>query len=323
MDISFVIIGKNEAFNIKRCITSIKSLDINYKYEIIYIDSNSSDDSKSIAKDIDDIRFLVVKSNFYSAGLSRNIGASLANGKYIFFLDGDMEIQIDSDINFIIEYMQKNRNCKIVSGKLNEIIYGTNNEVLYELPDRYFVDNEIEELNEPGGVFIVDKCIFEDVGGFNPIIRCNEELQLYSMIKLKYDMIRTNKLICIHHDRKNEHINEQIFINRFKDKYFTGCWITLVECLKKGVIKEYFSFKYSKEIWIKNIVCFSSIILFILGILNRSLIYVMQFMIIFSIFMIKERSFLQGFYKYREYILRFISFIFINKLEIDYEVTEE
>ena len=51
--ISFIIIGKNEGAKLKKCFTSIvKTINENNidAYEVIYVDSNSTDNSIDIAK---------------------------------------------------------------------------------------------------------------------------------------------------------------------------------------------------------------------------------------------------------------------------------
>ena len=90
-DISFVVIGRNEALNLDRCFESIKRVSSN----IIFVDSNSDDDSLAIAKKHEVNKIVKLTSNHYSASLGRSVGAELAVTDLIQFIDGDMELNSD------------------------------------------------------------------------------------------------------------------------------------------------------------------------------------------------------------------------------------
>lgn len=85
--VSVIITTKEEENHIADCLWSVKNQ--NYpqdKLEIIVVDNNSSDDTKTIA--------LEFTSKFFNFGpersAQRNFGISNARGKYIFYLDADM-----------------------------------------------------------------------------------------------------------------------------------------------------------------------------------------------------------------------------------------
>ena len=92
--ISFIIIGKNEGRKLKNCIQSVLDT-LNYhsisKYEIIYVDSNSSDNSVDIASKFEITRIYKLTGDL-NAAIGRNLGASKSQGNILFFIDGDMEL---------------------------------------------------------------------------------------------------------------------------------------------------------------------------------------------------------------------------------------
>ena len=60
--ISFIIIGKNEGWRLEKCLQSIVSIvkqDKIVDYEIIYVDSRSTDDSIELAKQYGAKAFLI------------------------------------------------------------------------------------------------------------------------------------------------------------------------------------------------------------------------------------------------------------------------
>ena len=92
--ISFIIIGYNEEKFLDKCFQSIYNAilcaQIN-KYEIIYVDSNSSDKSIAIAEVYKEVKIFKIIGK-HNAAIGRNIGAKEARGDILFFIDGDLEI---------------------------------------------------------------------------------------------------------------------------------------------------------------------------------------------------------------------------------------
>lgn len=85
--VSVIITTKDEEVAIKSLLQSIKKQSYG-NIEIILIDNNSTDKTKEIAKSLG--------SKVYSFGpersAQRNYGAKIAKGKYLFFLDADMQL---------------------------------------------------------------------------------------------------------------------------------------------------------------------------------------------------------------------------------------
>src|SRR5690349_16355755 len=86
--VSLVVTTKNEAQVLERLLKSLKSqsyLDI----EIIVVDNNSTDKTKEIALKYTNLVF----SFGPERSSQRNFGAKKATGKYLLFLDADMELE--------------------------------------------------------------------------------------------------------------------------------------------------------------------------------------------------------------------------------------
>lgn len=86
--ISIIIPTKNEEENILRCLKSIKKQKTNLPIEIILVDNFSSDKTVELAKPY--VNHVIIKGSERSA--QRNIGALKAKGKWVLFIDADMEL---------------------------------------------------------------------------------------------------------------------------------------------------------------------------------------------------------------------------------------
>jgi len=85
--VTVVIPTSNSGATIKRCLSSIKNQTFS-EIEMIVVDNYSSDKTKDIGKEFD---AEVIESEV-GRSAARNVGANNARGKYIVFLDSDMEL---------------------------------------------------------------------------------------------------------------------------------------------------------------------------------------------------------------------------------------
>lgn len=86
IEISVVIPAKNEEKYIERCLKSIINAKHDGGYEIILVDNGSIDNTKKIANLY---QCKIIGNDRPGAASSRNIGASVAKGKFLAFIDAD------------------------------------------------------------------------------------------------------------------------------------------------------------------------------------------------------------------------------------------
>lgn len=88
IDASIVILTKNGQRYIGEILEKITSQDTEYLYEVIIIDSGSSDNTIKIAKNYQ-IRLHQIDASQFDHGQTRNLGAKLARGNYVVYLTQD------------------------------------------------------------------------------------------------------------------------------------------------------------------------------------------------------------------------------------------
>lgn len=89
MQLSIIILAKNEAELIRQCISSAKLL---HPSEIIVIDDNSTDDTAVIAKSLGAQVIIHTKKDFAEV---RNFALQKAGGEWIFYIDADEVVSDD------------------------------------------------------------------------------------------------------------------------------------------------------------------------------------------------------------------------------------
>lgn len=314
--ISFIIIGKNEGINLDKCIKSINSLKY-HNYEIIYIDSNSTDNTEEVLKKYNYVNSYRIKSNIYTAALARDCGVEKSNGNYLFFLDGDMEIKKNTDIYFCIGLLNKG-NIGIVSGEL-ENVWIEKGKVIKKVADTFKVKDEIQELMCPGGYFITTRKYYIKAKRFNKLLTCNEEVDLFSRYKkLELISIRTNKLSCLH---KNYNENKSKgHLERFKNGYYSDFWKVIYNAIKFNYIKEYFSFP-SQLTMIRSIILTLLMILFLCCSTVNTLFILIPILYYFMILIKNKFNIIVLRYNQLNNIMILLSLIFIfKKKDINYVI---
>lgn len=214
--LSIVIIGKNEEKNLDRVFTSvIKASDAYFqKYKtspsIIYIDSNSSDNSVNIAKKFN-ITYRIIEGKTTPAK-AREKGFNETESEFVFFLDGDTEVESNWLIDGV-SYLLENSKIGGVGGILK--FYILKDDLLIWSSENYRNTKKNGELitDGVGGTFLYRRNALNLAGGYHSNYSVCEEFELQlKLIAVGQNIVRITKPMAIHYDYKS--IDEN-FIRRY------------------------------------------------------------------------------------------------------------
>lgn len=204
--ISFIVIGRNEGWKLTKCLQSVFDT-IKYNqlndYEIIYVDSTSTDDSIERAKSFDKIKIFQITGKC-NAAIGRNIGVKESNGEVLFFIDGDMEIMPE-----FLKLVYNEQNILLydfVSGQLKNFNYSLkgdfeNNSLQYKN-----VLNEDKTSSTTGGIFLLKRDLWDLVDGMNADFKRGQDLDFSLKLALKgYKILRKKEVIANHHTIQYHH----------------------------------------------------------------------------------------------------------------------
>lgn len=187
--LSFIVIGYNEERNLRRCFNSIyKTCKFikNLKYEIIYVDSKSTDKSVQIAKEYQNIRIYSITGKC-NAAIGRNIGAKESKGTILFFIDADMEL----NETFLNKVFDKDRKIKF------NLVTGTVIDYVDDVEYQYRID---EEKFISGGIFLIKKDIWDKMTGMRTKYKTGENADLgLRLIKKGFPITRLPETIANHY----------------------------------------------------------------------------------------------------------------------------
>ena len=261
--ITFIIIGKNEEKIIDKCLASL----IDFNQEIIFIDSCSDDNSLEILKNYKEkVTIISLNSSGYlhTGSLARSIGAKLAKGKYLQFLDADMTINPDW-INNAVNFIEKSNTTAAVVGYKKE--YSNIDGEEFRLKRDNFFFKYPDYLS---GCFLIDRQIYNLSGGFDPNVPWDEERDLYlRILKVNKKVKYIDTYMANHFDYKTANRKLIFYLINNKHKCF---WRIITKVFLSLNFKSYFIvYRHILVILILELITFFALIY-----LNFNLVIISQ-----------------------------------------------
>ena len=203
LEISVVVISRNEERNIASCLESILIAVEDFNHEIILVDSASTDKTIELAKTYP-ITILQLKPEwFLSASAGRYIGSLHARGKYIQFLDGDTILDADW-FKHAIPYFKDHPSLGGITGLVSQEEY--DNIVAKSLVE-VSKNEKVGDIDFFHAVILLRKDLLGDVGSFNPYLKAIEEGEFsYRILAGGYNLVRLPHKIGHHLGSYDENI---------------------------------------------------------------------------------------------------------------------
>jgi len=147
INVSIVILTKNAGKNFKKVLDGIFSQSFK-SFEVIIIDSNSTDNTLEIAKQYP-TKIIKIKPEEFGHGRTRNLGAELAKGKYVVYLTHDA---IPKNKSWLSELIKPFKDKKIAGVYSRQIPRKNENEIdkffyfgLYPNKDKVWTSNNYSQ----------------------------------------------------------------------------------------------------------------------------------------------------------------------------------
>lgn len=190
--ISVVVISFNEERYLERCLKALSNQDYpRDRFEIISVDNGSTDRSVEISRSFAD---QVEVHPRIKVGALRNIGAKIAKGEVLAFLDGDCEAKMGwlQEINKLYLLYPET-----VNG--SECLIDSN---APWVPKAWFCTNKMGRqatVSLGASNVFIPKQIFNTIGGFNEKLTTGEDAELFRRISEKWEVFYDSRLLAVHH----------------------------------------------------------------------------------------------------------------------------
>ncbi|MDP3998678.1 MAG: glycosyltransferase [bacterium] len=209
--VSVIIATKNEEGDIGRCIKSVKNQTLQ-SAETIVVDNHSTDQTSKIA------RYFGAK--VFQAGpersAQRNFGAQKATGKFLLFLDADMELE-ENILSECSKLAKSGKEAIIISEKVSSAGFWDKCRALEK--SCYLGDELIEAAR------FYKKGLFLRLNGYDEQLIASEDWDLHQRAKKIGAKVGRTKNFVIHHVRENSPLSAA------GKKYYYGR--TLAQYVKK------------------------------------------------------------------------------------------
>lgn len=193
--VSCVIIGRNEERMLEQCIKSVMNSDYpQTRKEVIYVDSNSTDQSVQIASNFP-ITIIRLTAEPQSPGLARNEGFKAARGEMVHFIDGDMILEPRWLRRAVKESNREEVAC--VAGRIREL--NRTNSLFNKLLDFHLCLERPGEVRAPSGGGLFRSAVLNKVGCYDPGLVAGEEPELgLRILAAGYKIILTDTIRAYH-----------------------------------------------------------------------------------------------------------------------------
>lgn len=178
--ISVVVIGRNEGQRLIDCLHSVNSMsNPGGPVELIYVDSNSSDQSVERAKEAGALAARIEPER-PCAAVGRNVGWRQARAPFVLFLDGDTLLEKD----FVLHALTAMEDPRVA------VVWGHRRE-RYPLHSIYNRVLDLDWVYPPGetefcgGDALMRRQVLESAGGFSDDLIAGEEPELCQRIRTK------------------------------------------------------------------------------------------------------------------------------------------
>jgi glycosyltransferase involved in cell wall biosynthesis len=220
MDLSVVLISRNQEWNISRLIGSVlRCLPDNISTEVVLVDSASTDRTIEIARTYPVKIFQLKPDQILTPSAGRWVGTRFSTGDFILFLDGDMEL-CEGWVERALLVMQTMPDVAVVCGPWINLPKAMQR-------DDVSVDTNSAEEGYSfaganiGGAALYRRSVLNEVGTFNPYLYSDEEPELSIRIRhAGYDMLKLNHPIAYHYSDPSEAIST--LIQRWKRNLWLG-----------------------------------------------------------------------------------------------------
>jgi hypothetical protein len=255
MELSILLVNYNQKYFSRLCIESIQKSVVNFEYEIIVCDNNSTDESVEYLKEAHahGIIKLIQPLKNLGFGKANNIAAKMAKGKYLLILNTDITVESDT-IFKMIDYMKEHKDIGILGPKLvyhngdiqpscrrnfkflDLFVKRTFLKKIWSFKKRYtnylmtdFNHKSVQEVDLITGAFmLMRRDLFDDVHGFDErYFLFMEDFDLCKKVKLKgFKIVYFPEVFAVHyHKRLSDGGLSRLVFNKIS-------WIHLISAAK-------------------------------------------------------------------------------------------
>lgn len=222
--ISFIIPTKNEEIIIRDTLEYLKRY--SGAHEIIVSDGRSTDSTIEIAKSLSAKVVVYAGEKRQTIGGGRNLGAEIALGEYLVFIDADVIIpDINRFFEKAIKHFEKNQKlvALTVQYKVLPKYESLADKIIFKILSANFaLFNNFLHIGVSGGEFqMIKRTVFEELGGFDDTLVAAEDCDMFARLARIGRTYCDMSLVVYHTGRREHKIGWPKLIYQWMRNYLT------------------------------------------------------------------------------------------------------
>jgi glycosyltransferase involved in cell wall biosynthesis len=173
------------------------------------------DNSIDLIKHFDNLDIYKLTNQCNSA-IARNLGFKKSKGEILFFIDGDMEL-IPENLFYFYNLGENKLNYPFISGGFRDYYYNKAGEFLSK--QEYAPLKEDEFQVTTGGIFLINRSLWELNGGMRTVFRRSQDLDFGLRISARGIKLLRKKEIIANHHTINYESNERFWVDLVKGNF--------------------------------------------------------------------------------------------------------
>ncbi|MCA9734465.1 MAG: glycosyltransferase [Deferribacteres bacterium] len=219
IELSVVLISKNQDWNITRLIESVLSATKEIQSrEILLVDSASEDQTIELAKQYPIDIYRLQPGSHLTPAAGRYIGFKHTHGEFTLFLDGDMEL-CPYWLSKALDMIKKRKDVAAITGSRIDLPLATTSDEKMKI--KQIANDDGKEVEKGGGAAMYRRATLLKIGQFNPYLHSDEEPDLCLRLRYSgYKILKLRQTIVLHYsDPSSKHATK---IARWKRKLYMG-----------------------------------------------------------------------------------------------------
>lgn len=216
---SVVVITRNEEAVIGNCLRSVSQGFAGYRYEVIVVDSASTDQTVAIARGSGARVIRLTNSVPLRPSVGRCVGLRASRGKWILFLDGDCVLD-PAWLAPAAQAFKAEPGLAGVAGEMEHIPLSRDREAkrfVYAYPN-----SDYREADYLAGSAAYKREVLDIAGGFNPFLYASEEAELGARLRKHGYVLRRLRIPMTKHFYKYRGETVTELLRRIGRGYYVG-----------------------------------------------------------------------------------------------------
>ena len=219
LDWSVVVIARNEEAVIGACLESVVQAFVGRSYELIFVDSASTDRTIQIAQRYPARIVRLKETDPLRPSVGRHVGLHLARAEWVLFLDGDSILNA-TWIDPAAEALESDPLLAAVAGDMEHTLEAGQDQT--SVQQHRYPDSDYNEARHLTGSALYRREALLRVGGYNPFLYAYEEAELGARLRKGGYRLRRLRLPMTRHFPKYRSETVRELFRRMGRGFFFG-----------------------------------------------------------------------------------------------------